>query len=240
LERYVQEAGMSKIPTAFLVLFLFILSGVNAVLAQSTGSDPDAWLHWDAATATRIGEQMRQKGKVGSSFTMRGINTQRAINYKMRATLMSPEMIRAAARLQQIANRLSDQETRALVDEAENAGDLVVMIEIDPNEGSGVIPLDWRVFLQEKGARQNTGRAIAGIKSPQLRNVKALNGVFRRKYDYDVFFVVFPLVDGNGESLISPDVPEIEVVVGIYNKEGRVFWRTPESVRAKIKSLSKN
>jgi len=227
---------MSKIIISFLFSILLAMSGISAAYGQV--GDPDAYLQWDAATATRIGEQMRQKGKVGSAFTMRGINTQRAINYKMRATLMSPEMIRAAARLQQITNRLSDEETKALVTEAEGVGDLVVMIEIDPNEGSGVIPLDWRVFLQAKGAGSGTGRAIAGTKSPQLRNVKALNGVFRRKYDYDVFFVVFPLTDGKGVSLISPNASEIEVAVGIYNKEGRVSWRTPESIRAKIKTIS--
>ena len=228
---------MYRIQMPVLALIIFVLAGTSGVFGQSSGPDPDAWLQWTPATATSIDEKMKQKGKVGSSFTMRGINTQRAINYKMRATLMSPEMIRAAARMQQITNRLSDDETRALVSEAENAGDLVVMIEIDPNEGSGVIPLDWRVFLQAKGARPGS-IAVAGIKSPQLRNVKALNGVFRRKYDYDVFFVVFPLVDDDGEPLLSPDVPEIEVVVGIYNKEGRVSWRIPESVRAKVKALS--
>jgi hypothetical protein len=219
-------------------MFLALL-GINVVYGQSAGPDSDAYLHWDPSMATRIGEQMRQKAKVGNSFSMRGINTQRAINYKMRATLMSPEMIRAAARLQQITNRLSDEATRALVSEAEDAGDLVVMIEIDPNEGSGVIPLDWRVFLQPKGSAPGSSGALAGIKSPQLRNVKALNGVFRRKYDYDVFFVVFRLVDREKKPLISPDVPELELVVGIYNKEGRVSWRMPDSIRTKIRTLSK-
>jgi hypothetical protein len=231
-----QEKLVSKNIISFLISMFLALCGINGAYGQA--ADPDGYLQWDAATAIRIGEQMRQKGKVGSAFTMRGINTQRAINYKMRATLMSSEMIRAAARIQQITNRLSDDETKALVAEAESAGDLVVMIEIDPNEGSGVIPLDWRVFLQANGTGPGIGGAVAGIKSPQLRNVKALNGVFRRKYDYDLFFVVFPLTDGEGVPLISPDALGLEVVVGIYNKEGRVSWRTPESIRAKIKTFS--
>ncbi len=231
---------MRLILTLLLLLMLLPLMAVEQAFAQTAPDDTEAYLSWNAERATQIGEQMRQKGNVGNSFTMRGLNTQRAINYKLRATLMTPEMIRASARLQQIRDRLTDDQTRKLVKEAEDAGDLVVMIELDPNEGSGVIPLDWRVFLQPKGARPESGSAIPGIKEQRLKNVKALSGVFRRKYDYDVFMVIFPLVDEDKKPLISSETPEIEVLVGIYNKEGRVYWRMPDSVRAKIRSLASN
>lgn len=221
-----------------LLVAAILLFASDLSFAQSGNVDQESYLTWSIKTANKIGKQMRQKGKVGSSFSLRGLNTQRAINYKLRATLMTPEMIRASARFQQLRNRLTDDQTRALVKEADNSGDLVVMIEIDPNEGSGVVPRDWRVFLQPKGQRPDTDGAISGTKAQHLRNVKALTGVFRRKYDYDVFMVTFPLVDENKKQLISPDIGAIEILVGIENSEGRVAWRMPESIRAKIRSLS--
>ncbi len=135
-----------------------------------------------------MGKSMRKKGKVGSSFRLRGLKTNRVINFKLRATLMSPEMIRASARFNQFRDRLSNIQTRNLVKEAEAIDELVFLIELNPNEGSGVIPLDWRVFIQPRGLQLGDEGAIKGKKSSKLRKVKALAGVFKRDYDYDVFF----------------------------------------------------
>ena len=52
---------------------------------------------------------------------------------------MTPEAIRAAARLEQLKRHLTDSETRELVMEAEKPDGLVAFIEINPREGSGVI-----------------------------------------------------------------------------------------------------
>jgi hypothetical protein len=169
---------------------------------------------------------------------MRGLKTDRAVNYKMRATLMSPEVIRASARLEQLRNRLSDEQTLQLVKDAEDAGDLVIMIELDPNEGSGVIPLDWRAILQPRGLADGAEGAVSGIKSPQFRALKALNGTARRDYDYDVFWVEFPFTDQNGKANFSADVKQLELIVGVYRSEGRVFWQVPDSIRARIKSAT--
>jgi hypothetical protein len=222
---------------------LFILLGIVSFFslgnAQTSTAEKEPYLSWTASQAENVGKSMRDNGKVGSSWDFRGINTNRAINYKLRATLLTPEVIRASARLEQLRNRLTDDQTRKLVAEAEAAGDIVVMIEVDPNEGSGVIPLDWRVFLQPKGLRVGEAGAVTGIKSPQLRNVKALSGTVRRDYDYDVFWVVFPLTDENKQPLFADNLSQIELLVGIYNSEGRVSWQMPESIREKIKSVSK-
>jgi len=222
---------------------LFILLGIVSFFssgnAQIATPEKEPYFSWTASQAENIGKSMRDNGKVGSSWDFRGINTNRAINYKLRATLLTSEVIRASARLEQLRNRLTDDQTRKLVAEAEAAGDIIVMIEIDPNEGSGVVPLDWRVFLQPKGLRVGETGAVTGIKSPQLRNVKALSGTVRRDYDYDVFWVVFPLTDENGQSLFADNLSQLELLVGIYNSEGRVSWQMPESIRAKIKSVSK-
>ena len=218
------------------VMGLFMLNLMIA--AQPT--DPDAYLSWTADQAERIGKSARTNGKVGSAFDFRIINTNHAINYKLRATLLTPEVIRAAARLEQLRNRLTREQTKLMVEETESSGDLIVMVEIDPREGSGVIPLDWRVFLQSKDYREGkTGSwAITGVKRPDLRKLKALAGVFKRDYNYDAFWVTFSLVDEKRSPLIPADTAEFELFVGIHAKEGRVGWRIPESIKQKTKSLS--
>lgn len=218
------------------ITFLCLLSFAISEKAQTTTAEKEPYLSWTMAQAESVGKAMRDNGQVGSSFDFRVIHTERAINYKLRATLLTSEIIRASARLEQLRNRLTDEQTRKLVAEAEASGDIIVMVELDPREGSGVIPLDWRVFLQPKGLKAGETGAVAGIKSPQLRNVKALSGTARRDYDYDVFWVVFPLTDENNQLLFSENLSQLELLVGIYNSEGRVSWQMPESLRTKIKA----
>ena len=222
-----------------LLLWCCAVSLLASGFAQSSPPDKEAYLSWTDEQALRIGKAMRATGKAGSSFDFRVTHTDHAVNYKLRATWLTPEVIRAAARHEQLLNRLTDDQTRSLVKEAEAAGDVVMLVEIDPREGSGVIPLDWRVFLQPKGQKPGSPGSITGIKSPQLRGLKALSGVMRRDYDYDVFWVVFPLFENNASAL-PPGTSEIELLVGIYGREGRVSWQIPESIKARINALSPN
>ena len=222
-----------------LSLLFCVIGGLSTGLEQSAPPDKEAYLSWTGDQALRIGKSMRANGKAGGSFDFRVTHTDHAINYKLRATWLTPEVIRAAARLEQIRNRLTDDQTRSLVAEAETAGDVIVMVEIDPREGSGVIPLDWRAFLQPRGQKPGSPGSITGIKSPQLRGLKALSGVVRRDYDYDVFWVVFPLFEKDA-SLLPPATSEVELLVGIYNREGRVSWPIPEYIREKIRARSQN
>lgn len=215
-----------------LILFCFI-SLTIAVKAQSNVSGKESYLSWTASQAEKIGKSMRVKGRVGD-WDLRLLKTNRSINYKLRATLLTPEVIRATARLEQLRNRLTDEQTQKLVSEAEDTDGIVVMVEIDPREGSGVIPLDWRVFLQPRGLQADSPGAVAGVKSPQLRDVKAFSGVRRRDYDFDVFWVVFPLFDENNKPLFAKTLSHLELFVGIYNREGRVVWEMPESIRMKL------
>lgn len=50
---------------------------------------------------------------------------------------MTPDVIGANARLLQLSLRLSDDQTRKLVAEAEAIRDTVILVELDPREGSG-------------------------------------------------------------------------------------------------------
>jgi hypothetical protein len=212
----------------------FLLS--TCILAQS--SSKEAYLSWSAQQATKIRESWRVKGRVGGFFDTRIISTDKSFNYKLRATLMSPEAIRATARIEQINNGLSDKETNALVVAAEKFKSLIVIVEIDPREGSGVIPNSWRSSLKPKDA-ENSNSALRGINRNDLREVAALKGSVNRDYDYDIFTVEFPLKDEDGNFIWKTVPTEIELTVGIYSKEGSVNWKVSEELKTRIENLIK-
>jgi len=223
-----------KTRTLLLSIFLPVL--VAGVHAQETG-DSNAYLHWSQQEAESVGKSTYHDGKVGSRVLFvwlgvdtRGLKTERSQNYKIRATWFTPEVIRASARSAQLKDRLTDKETQALVAEAEAVSGTVIMVELDPNEGSGVIPLDWSAFLQPKG-NTSPNDAVRGVQMPELRKARAFQGVQQRNYDYERFWVAFPLVRDDGNVLIGPDKNEIELVVRIYDREGTVTWLVPESIR---------
>jgi hypothetical protein len=147
---------------------------------------------------------------------------------RLAATWLTPDVIRAAARFAQLRDRLSAADTRALVADAEASGGTVVMVEIDPREGSGVIPNDWQAFLQPKGRPE---AAVRGTLSPRLRDVRALAGVLRRNYDYDRFWVTFPLTESGDQPLFLASDQDAVLVVRIRDQEGHVEWPIPASMR---------
>jgi hypothetical protein len=216
------------------VLLQVLVTGVQA----QTTVDSSAYLHWSQLEAESVGKSTYHDGKVGSRELLvwlgvdtRGLKTERSQNYKIRATWFTPEVIRASARWAQLKDRLSDKETQALVAEADALSGTVVMIELDPNEGSGVIPLDWSAFLQPKG-NTSPNEAVRGVQAPELRKARVFQGIQQRNYDYERFWVVFPLVRDDGNVLVGPDKNELELVVRIYNREGTVTWEVPASIRA--------
>lgn len=203
---------------------------LSPIVAAQAG---DSWITWPASRAQAIGKAAYVQGRVGGRAIIdtRLLKTERALNYKLAATWMTPEVIRASARMAQLNGGLSADETRALVAEAEKVGDTVVMVEIDPREGSGVIPNDWAAFLQPEFPDDISPRAVRGVDTPSLRTVKALSGVLRRNYDYDRFWVVFPLKDPDGKPLFSDHHTTAELVVRIHDRLGRVKWPIPQSVK---------
>jgi hypothetical protein len=231
---------MTPIIRVLLCSSLLLTTSWAQTAPSPPAQDSEDYLSWSAQQATDVGKAWRAGGRVGGYFDMRVVHTEHAYNYKLRGTLMTPEAIRAAARLEQLRGRLSDEQTRALVAEADVRDRLVVMVELDAREGSGVIPLDWRASILPKGAKADSPSAVAGVNTPSLRRVKALAGVARRDYAYDIFWVVFPLTNDKGEPSMPPTVTALDLVVGIYNKEGRVSWQLPESLRQRLKTLTNN
>lgn len=207
-----------------------LATAIFTACLYSSASAQDDWLAWSATTAEAALKAMRQSGRVGGYFDMRVKSTNKSYNFKLRATWLTPDVIRAGARLTQLQERLSDEEARQLVATAESAADTIVLIELDPREGSGVIPLGWTAHLQPKDRPQ--GPVVKGSSMPQLRDVAVLKGVEKRDYAYDVFWLGFPL-ESNGRPLFGPEDHEAELVVRIEGKEGRVSWTIPPSVRAR-------
>jgi hypothetical protein len=210
-------------PACAALVAVALISGVRAQV-------DDSWLSWPASRAQAVGKAAYVQGRVGGIFDTRLLKTERSYNYKLAATWLTPEVIRASARLVQLNERLSDDAARALVMEAERAGDTVVMVEIDPREGSGVIPDDWAAFLQPATDGDSTA-GVKGTDTPSLRTVRALSGVLRRNYDYDRFWVVFPLKYPDGKPLFSSVDATAELVVRIHDREGRVKWPIPPGLR---------
>jgi hypothetical protein len=199
-----------------------------AVVLQ--GADNE-FLRWDAKRANAVAAAARANGDVGRNLDFRVIRTERSINYKLRATWMTPDVIRACARLEQIKKTLTDEEALKLVAGAEAAGDTVILVELDPREGSGVIPGDWTATLSPRAGPTAPVRVARGTSVPRLRELPALAGFGRRDYAYDVFWVVFPLRAENGESLFRVEDAEAELSVRIYEKIGKVHWPIPPSIR---------
>jgi hypothetical protein len=108
-----------------------------------------------------------------------------------------------------------------LVANLHGVGETIVLIEIDPDEGSGVIPLDWEAFLQPRHAPE---RGVAGRQVVALADSKLLAAAFPRNYDYDRFWVSFP-ISLAGSPLYRTDDEHAELVVRIYGREGSVRWR---------------
>jgi len=204
-----------------------LVVAIAGALASSQGTS-DTWLTWSADRAQTIGKAAYVRGRVGGIFDTRLLKTERSYNYKLAATWLTGEVIRATARTLQLTQRLTDADAKLLVAAAEAVGNTVVMVEIDPREGSGVIPLDWTALLQPAGIES---RAVRGENTPKLREVKALAGVLRRNYDYDRFWVVFPLRHPDGTPLFAPGAVEAELVVRIADREGKVKWPIPASLR---------
>ena len=204
---------------------------LTSAVVASAQSDDSRYLTWSAKDAESIGKAMYQTGRVGRFLDLRVLKTDRAYNYKLAATWLTPDVIKATARLQQLTRRLPEAETRQLVASVSSAAETTVMVEIDPREGSGVIPLDWVALLEPRTADKEALPAITGTFKPDHRSDPMFGGVLRRNYDYDRFWVAFPLKK-DGKSTIPTDAASVDLVVRIYDKEGRVSWPLTPALKA--------
>ncbi len=220
--------------TSYTVRILLVLLVLIFCSSDLNAQSKEEYLTWTKDQATKIGLKWRVAGRVGWRPVRFEITYSGVYFYELRATLMTPEAIRAAARIEQLHRRLTDDETRALVTEAEKTDGLVAFIELNPRSGSGVIPLNWYTTLRPKGVKDDSPLEIGGTSTPALRHVKALTRVGPRDYAYDVFWVVFPMRDKQGKLTWETAPDEIELVVGINDLRGRVSWHVNDSLRQRL------
>jgi len=116
------------------------------------------------------------------------------------------------------------------VEEAEAVDGTVIMVEIDPREGSGVIPLDWEAYLRPDGTEVMT----PAVKNNDLRKIKVFESVTLRDYSYDRFWLVFPYVTTENAPLFLPSTSKCQLFVRIDNKEGIVEWKIPDSIHRAV------
>jgi hypothetical protein len=76
---------------------------------------------------------------------------------------------------------------------------------------------------------------VRGYSRPELRRLPALAGGADRDYDYDIFWVTFPLVKPDGLPLFGDGTNDAELVVRIRGKEGHV--KIPASIRARTAGI---
>lgn len=105
------------------------------------------------------------------------------------------------------------------------------MFDIDPREGSGVVPLDVGVTLQITGQPDDQHRIVRGILTHALRDTRALAGIFRRDYAYERFWAVFPLNRKQRSFVFAEGTTGLAFVVRIYDKEGHVEWPVSQALR---------
>ena len=75
---------MQITPISRIVALAYVLA------ASGSAQQTDTFLTWDKRQATAIGAAMRRVDNVGSPLSFRGLKTDKAISYKMRATWLTP------------------------------------------------------------------------------------------------------------------------------------------------------
>ncbi len=186
------------------------------------------FLKWNAKHAKSVALAGRVTGQAGKSLDFRITATDRSYNFKLRATWLTQSTIRALARLDQLAKGLSDAETQKAVMSALAADEVVFQVEIDPREGSGIIPNDWVALLGPRREAAAPQRAVRGISNPKLRDYPALAVVAPRDYSYELFWLVFPKTGEDGQPLFASTDREAELAVRIHGKVGKLKFPIPD------------
>jgi len=217
---------------------LLVLATLLAVPEWVMPQEPADSLSGSPQHAEAIIKKMLVKGRVPGSRGMNPFNTSQSKSYKLRALWLTPEVIAASARLIQLQERLTEQQVGALVEDADLPGYTIMLIDLDPDEGAGVIPPDRAAFIQPKGAAADSGRSVRGLEKPGFSEKKALARVMRRDYAYDRLWFQFPLQTDSGAPVFSSTDQEAELIVQIRGREERVKWTIPDSIRSKIAALA--
>lgn len=200
----------------WIVLALPAVAGFNETLYKSLSEKQ----------ARNLISSARVSGRVGGAFDLRITSTDRSFNYKLRATWITQDVASALARVLVAAKGVpEDRALSTLRDLGDNW--YYFFLELDPREGSGVIPKDW---VARFGPQAQPNRAMVGEILPETGTWSLLVSAFPRDYAYDTFLVRVAKETGDHRTLEATD-SEAELTVGIYNKVGRVHWPVAKDLR---------
>ena len=206
-----------------LQVLALLLAGTEGAQSPSSGS----WQDVTEKDARRRLTAMRMSGQVGKTFDTRILSTDRSYNYKLRATWITADVAVAAARLLVVTKGASAETAEGLVREFTSPTWQYVLVEIDPREGSGVIPGDWTARF---GPADVEGRDIVGEIVPDQAPWRTYVGAFPRNYDYDIFLVRFLTHKTDGTPVLESTDRNAQLTVRIHDKIGRVRWPIPVGV----------
>ena len=188
--------------------------------ASPAASEP--FLRWSEAEARRAVLDARRSGSAGGLLDGRVNDTHRAYRYKVRATLWTPRALRGAVRLAALRDRLGDAEALAMLAAVEARPLQLASIEIDPVEGSGILPRDeTRFFLQRPG---DEAASVHPVEAPELSALPLFRKFEKRDWAYELLVVAFPRELASGEALAGPAVRALELVVDIAGKVERLTF----------------
>lgn len=196
-----------------------ILLGILCLAAWHPSWSQESFLN--EKEARQAINSMRESGQVGGSWDLRVISTDRSYNYKLRATWLTPRVLQALSRLLEINKGLSQAEAQQIMQDIEPGAAHYILVELDPREGSGVIPRDW---LARFGPRGVEDRQVSGQIIPEQGSWRKLISTLPRDYSYDIFIVKFPLGVREGIKILDASDPYAELIVRIYSKTGKVQW----------------
>jgi len=199
-----------------LALALPAVAGFNETLYRSLSEKQ----------ARNLINSARVSGRVGGAFDLRITGTDRSFNYKLRATWITQDVVSALARVLVAAKGVPEEKALSTL-RALDGDWYYFLLELDPREGSGVIPNDW---VARFGPQAQPSRAIIGEILPETETWNLIAGAFPRDYAYDVFLVRVAKKTGDHRTLETNDT-KAELTVGIYNKVGHVHWLVPEDRR---------
>ena len=203
-----------------LQVLALLLAGSAAAQAPASGS----WKDVTEKDARRLLTAMRVNGQVGKTFDTRILSTDRSYNYKLRATWITADVAVAAARLLVATKGASAETAEGLVSEFTSPTWQYVLVEVDPREGSGVIPGDWTARF---GPADVEGRDIGGEIVPDQAPWRTYVSAFPRNYDFDIFLVRFLTHKTDGAPVLESADRNAQLTVRIHDKAGRVRWPVP-------------
>jgi hypothetical protein len=202
--------------SAAIVATVAILTAAPPAAGRLLAQADSNYLLWTPAQAEQIGLAMRKAAQAGP--------------YRVQATWLTPEVVRATARILQLREGLNVETTDDMVQQAEAAADTAVLIELSGPEAAQVTAGEIEASFTPAGAAG--GGPIPGTQAPGLEEVRAYRGVAPLSKESRAFWLAFklpreayvPVIPGSGRA--------VTLTLRVKGAAASVSWPIPDSLRA--------